>query len=232
MSDILVIRFVSCEGPGYLADFLDTHGISFHVVRIDHHEDIPRSLNQYRGLVLMGGPMSANDDLEWTPGLLNMVHRAHTSGIPLLGHCLGSQIIARALGAEVTANAVKEIGWHRVTPNSVLNHGWFAQLNEPFDAFHWHGETFSIPAGATRILSSDACTNQGFVAGNTLALQCHIEVTETMIRQWATIYQHQIEWPTATVQSLADMMDDVAVKLERLRRQAELIYKSWINLLN
>src|SRR3546814_216122 len=111
-------------------------------------------------MVLMGSPMSVNDDLPWIASVLSLIRDAIRLDIPVLGHCLGGQLISKALGAEITVNPVKEIGWGEVTvSNNAQAREWFGNLPR-FQVFHWHGETFSLPAGTTHLLSSSHCRNQ------------------------------------------------------------------------
>ena len=104
--------------------------------------------------------------------------------VPALGHCLGGQLMSKALGGEVTRTRVKEIGWGEVevADNGVARE-WFGAL-DAFESFHWHGETFSIPPGGTRVLGNAHCANQAFALGKHLGMQCHVEMTEELIRSW------------------------------------------------
>jgi len=155
MKPVAILRHVATEGPGYFATYLDRHQVSWRVVKIDEGEPVPGNPREFSGLVFMGGPMSVNDSLPWIAPSLALIRAAVDEGVPVLGHCLGGQLIAKALGGNVTRNPVKEIGWGRVDvlPNDVAR-SWFGPGLECFDSFHWHGETFSIPPGATRIASS------------------------------------------------------------------------------
>jgi len=181
MKSIAIFRYASTEGPGYLADFLDQRQIPWQLIRIDTGEAVPPQPATYSGLVFMGGPMSVNDDLPWIPPLLELIRNAYAQDIPLLGHCLGGQLISKALGAVVARNAVKEIGWGEVhVSDNDSARAWFGEVRS-FNAFHWHGETFTLPQHATHLLSSAHCANQAYAIGKHLALQCHVEMTEKMI---------------------------------------------------
>ena len=175
MKPVAIFRHAPTEGPGYFATYLDRHGVPWEVIRIDEGEPVPGDPARFSGLVFMGGPMSVNDDLPWIAPTLKLIRAAADRGAPVLGHCLGGQLMAKALGGEITRNPVKEIGWGRV---DVLQNdaaaNWFGAQLKSFDSFHWHGETFSIPPGATRIASSPWCENQAFVLGPHLGMQCQI----------------------------------------------------------
>lgn len=226
----MISHHVVGEGPGYFADCLARHGLEFDVIRIDAGQSYPDSIDDYAGLVFMGGPMSVNDNLPWISSALELIRTAVDADIPVLGHCLGGQLISKALGGQVTGNRVKEIGWLPV--NVVANSSsrdWLKDYPAEFEVFHWHGETFSIPPGATRILSSRDCANQAFVIGKTLALQCHIEMTAEMVRDWARSGREEItKHRSATVQDEAAMTSDLDARIESLHRVADPVYDRWI----
>lgn len=191
---------------------------------------MPVSCQGFSGLVFMGGPMSVNDDLPWIPTVLALIRGAVKADIPVLGHCLGGQLMAKALGGMVGRNPVKEIGWGEVTVvDSAEARRWFGDANG-FLGFHWHGETFTIPEGATRVLSSAWCENQAFCLGKHLGFQCHIEMTEPMIREWCAIGGDEIASASASpgVQQPAQMFDGMADKVAALNAVADVVYARWI----
>jgi len=229
MKEILIFRHAAGEGPGYFARFLDRHGLPYRLIRIDQNEPIPDSIDDSSGLVMMGGPMSVNDPLPWIPRILALVRQAMAADRPVLGHCLGSQLLSKALGGTVAPNPVREIGWLPVRriDNAEANE-WLDGLAPEFDVFHWHGETFTIPAGASHILTSRACSHQGFVIGKALGLQCHVEMLPKMIHDWARIGQDDIVKPSATVQSLAQMTENLEQRISHLHQVADILYNRWI----
>jgi GMP synthase-like glutamine amidotransferase len=230
MREILVFRHAAHEGPGYLADFLARHNLRYRLVRIDAGEAVPKSIAGISGLVFMGGPMSANDRLPWIPPVLALIREAAQKDVPVLGHCLGGQLMARAFGGRVTRNRVKEIGWLpvRVIESSVA-HDWMTGLAPQFEVFHWHGETFSgLPSGATAILKSRDCRHQAFVLGKHLAFQCHVEMTPVLVRSWARAGAAEIARPTDTVQSAQQMRVNLVARAERMNRIADVFYTRWI----
>lgn len=229
MKPVRIFRHIACEGPGYLAELLDRHGLPYEVVAIDHGAAVPAAVDGCSALVFMGGPMSVNDPLGWIPQELALIRAAVAQGLPVLGHCLGGQLISKALGGAVTRNPVKEIGWHPVERlEGGAAQGWLGELPRRFDVFHWHGETFSLPPGATLLLRSDHCAHQGFALGPTLALQCHIEMTGPLVREWAARYQEEIAAPSPTVQSAAQMTAGLKERLAALRRVADPLYGHWL----
>ncbi|HEC12521.1 MAG TPA: type 1 glutamine amidotransferase [Acidiferrobacteraceae bacterium] len=230
MPKLLISRHIACEGPGYLGEVLKQKGIGHHTVKVDAGEALPETLDGYDGLVLMGGPMSVNDTLPWIPSALSLIRQAQEHDMPVLGHCLGGQLIAKALGGEVTPNPVPEIGWLPVQQVAGPQ-GWLNDVPQQFTAFHWHGESFSLPQGASRILASQACNNQAFVMGRTLAMQCHIEVTAPMVPEWANLYADQIAQPTETVQSAQELTAGLERRIQDLMQIANKIYARWLQAL-
>ncbi len=225
---VLILRHVDCEGPGYLGEYLAVKSIPLDLVRIDEGELPPRTTERNSGVVLMGGPMSVDDPLPWVDAEIKLIQEAHERGLPILGHCLGAQLICKALGGRVRANGVSEIGWYPVERVSgELADRWLGDLPARFEAFHWHKDTFSVPMGASPILRSDLCSNQGFVIGNTLALQCHLEMTAKMVKDWMGRYEGDLVEGAAGVQDRREMTRALSQRVRTLRRTAEHIYERW-----
>lgn len=229
MKPVAIFRHLECEGPGYFAEFLNRQNIEYSLIRIDQDDPVPNSIDSYSALVFMGGPMSVNDDLPWINEELELIKQAAEKNMPVLGHCLGGQLICKALGGEVTANSVKEIGWHPVQKLENADAGkWLGDLQQEFEAFHWHGETFSIPSGATAILKSEYCKYQAFVKDNILALQCHVEMNSEMVTEWAREYADELAAPSQSIQSANDMTTNIEEKTTALNRVADHLYQQWI----
>lgn len=230
MREILVFRHAAHEGPGYLADFLVRRNLSYRLIRIDAGEPVPKSIAGISGLVFMGGPMSVNDRLPWISPALSLIREAVGKDIPVLGHCLGGQLMAKALGGRVTRNRVKEIGWLPVrVVDSPAAREWLDGLAAQFEVFHWHGETFSeLPPGATTILRSRDCRHQAFVLGKHLAFQCHVEMTPDLVRSWTRAGAAEIAKPSATVQSARQMRVNLVARAARMNRIADVFYSRWV----
>jgi len=229
--EIVIVRHVATEGPGYLAEFLDRQGLSHRTVRIDAHDPLPDSIADLSGLVFMGGPMSVNDLLPWIPKTLNLIREAVAADIPVLGHCLGGQLLAKALGAKVRRHRTKEIGWLKVsTVDAPGARDWLNGLPPHMEVFHWHGETFEIPDGATHLLRSRHCRNQAYALGKHLGFQCHVEMTPELVRTWARDGEREITaaGPSATVQTRAQMLISLARRTTALNRIADTFYTRWI----
>lgn len=230
MKPIAIFRHSPSEGPGYFTEFLDEKKLPWQLIRIDAGESVPLDAKHYAGLVFMGGPMSVNDPLPWIDPVLALIRSAVASDVPVLGHCLGGQLITRALGGQVTQNAVKEIGWGEVTVvDNAIAKTWFGEL-EHIQAFHWHGETFNLPSGATHLLSSKYCSNQAYAIGKHLALQCHVEMTTAMIKNWCDIGGSEIleNIHSGGVQSVEKIERLTMQNLLSLRACARQLYSQWI----
>jgi len=226
---IAIFRHAPQEGPGYFATFCDAQGLPWKLLRIDAGEPVPSAPGAFSGLVFMGGPMSVNDDLPWIAPVLALIRAAVAADIPVLGHCLGGQLMAKALGGSVGRNPVKEIGWGAVQVlDSPVARDWFGTVNT-FASFHWHGETFTLPPAAERILESAHCANQAFALGPNLALQCHVEMTEAMIQSWCEVGADEIAAAAASpaVQTPQQMQALNAANLPAMRAVAEQLYGRW-----
>ena len=173
--------------------------------------------------------MSVNDELSWIAPALELVRDAVRKDVPVLGHCLGGQLMSKALGGTVGASPVKEIGWGdvRVADNEVARE-WLGGL-QGFESFHWHGETFTIPPGATRVMENARCANQGFALGRHFGMQCHVEMTEDLVRAWLSSGADEIAASRSSpaVQDADDITRDLAPRLAALNEVANRIYDRW-----
>jgi GMP synthase-like glutamine amidotransferase len=226
---VAIFRHFRTEGPAYLGDFLSNHGIPWQLIALDEGAAVPTGSDGFSGMVFMGGPMSVNDDLPWIPPLLALIRDAMGRDVPVLGHCLGSQLMCRALGGVVSQNPLKEIGWRRVDiADTPAARKWFGDA-ESFEAFHWHGETWSLPAGAELLAESVACPHQAFALGPHLGMQFHIEMTEPYIRSWCEGGRREIESSKSpAVQSVSTILELMPSCLPALNDMAERVYRTWI----
>lgn len=226
---VAIFRASSTEGPGYFATYLERRSIDWRLVQLDSGDAVPRDARKFAGLVFMGGPMSVNDQLPWIIPALELVRDAVRKDVPVLGHCLGGQLMAKALGGTVRANRVKEIGWGevRVTDNEVARE-WLGEL-QSFESFHWHGETFSIPPGATRVMQNAHCENQAFALGRHFGMQCHVEMTSELINTWIASGGDEIAESRSSpgVQQPAEITREMEPRLAALNQVANRIYDRW-----
>lgn len=174
---VRVFQHVSFEGLGSIADWLAGRGAHVAFTRFFEAPVLPPA-DSFDLLIVMGGPMGVRDDatLPWLGDEKRFIGAAVRRGLPVLGVCLGAQLIASALGAAVHPGTHREIGWFPVSAHA---HGAEAFAFPPvLDAFHWHGDTFALPAGAVQLARSAACAQQAFQIGaRCIGLQCHLETT-------------------------------------------------------
>lgn len=229
MNPVAIFRHSPTEGPGYFATYLESRELPWRLVALDQGVAAPSRIEDFSGLVFMGGPMSANDALPWIAPVLELIRKAVAAGMPVLGHCLGGQLMAKALGGSVGRNAVKEIGWGEIqVADNNQARAWFGPDLTRFESFHWHGETFTIPPGAVRIMGNRHCENQGFVIGKNLAMQCHVEMTQDLIESWCASGAMEIATAKSpAVQTPDEIRSGMQRKLDALRTVATRLYDRW-----
>lgn len=183
---VLAFRHVPFESLGLIAPALESHGIGIDYADLYRDSAPLPDPRDYAALIFMGGPMSANDPLPYLEQELRCIEQAVRRNQPVLGVCLGAQLIAKALGARVYRNPRKEIGWFQIelTADGVSD-PLFAGAGARELVFHWHGETFDLPPGAVHLARSAVCSHQAYRVGhNVYGLQFHLEVTPEMIADW------------------------------------------------
>ncbi len=227
---IAIFRFSRTEGPGYFATFLDARLIPWTLFALDEGTLVPTDLSPFAGFVFMGGPMGVNDDLPWIPPVLKLIQQAIVNDMPCLGHCLGGQLMSKALGGMVTKNRVKEIGWNPVrVESSQTARDWLGDDLKTWTTFQWHGDTFSIPPHGERILTGDACDNQAYVIGKSLGMQCHIEMTPEIIEAWCVDWEKEnVDPDLPSVQTPGEILAAMDQNLQKLNRVADRLYEKWL----
>jgi GMP synthase (glutamine-hydrolysing) len=186
---ILVLQHIRCEPPAAYEDELDARGIALHRVRVDEGEDLP-DWRAYSGIVAMGGPMGTyEDDVHpWLTREKQLIADAARAGAPFWGVCLGAQLLAASLDASVAPGPLPEVGVLPVTLTAAgARDPVFAAAPQRFASFHWHGDTYELPAGAVQLARSAQYEQQAFVFERAYALQFHLEVTATLVAEWAQV---------------------------------------------
>lgn len=201
-----ILQHVPFEGLGSIETWLRTAGCDITRTPFFETTDLPPS-DEVDFLIIMGGPMSVNDEGEfpWLIDEKRFIRGCIERGKSVLGICLGAQLIANALGARVYRNPEKEIGWF---PIQALpsNEGEIFRFPSPIKVFHWHGETFDLPAGAVHLARSEGCENQAFQIGRSvIGLQFHLETTPETAREIIGHCRNELT-PSAYVQSEATML--------------------------
>jgi GMP synthase (glutamine-hydrolysing) len=232
---LLVCQHVPHEILGTLNPLLRAAGFRIRYVNFGRHPDAQPALDGYGGLVILGGPMNV-DQVDRFPHLrteLRLIESALTAGLPVLGICLGAQLIARALGARVRPNREKEIGWFDV---SLTAEGRRDRLLAPFApterVFQWHGDTFDIPRGAVRLVTAPGCTNQAFrYADNAYGLQFHLEVDERLIERWLRVeaMRREIE-PLGGEVHAHRIRGETPLHIERLKELSDAVFGEFVRL--
>lgn len=230
MKPVAIFRSSPIEGPGYLSEFLEGQGIPWQLIQIDSGDEIPSSISPFSGLVFMGGPMSVNDDLPWIDPAIKLIRDADRAGLPVMGHCLGGQLMSKAFGGSVARSDTKEFGWGEVSrSDNNTAREWFGDRSV-IDVFHWHGEFFTLPEGAAHLLSSRYCQNQAFSMGKHLAMQFHIEMTQEMVMIWSEMGSGEVvDGVGPPVQSSQAMRMDLVKRVSTLNRIAQGVYQKWIS---
>ena len=189
MSDVLLIQNTRIEGSGYLGELLKEDGFDIRSVNAKH-EKLPEK--NFSLAVILGAPESANDDLLYLKAEQKLIRNYVEENIPVLGICLGSQLIAKTFDAKVFSGPRKEIGFYhdlKILDNS----SFFSGFKNPFTVFHWHGDTFDLPKGAIRLVSSEHYLNQAFQYKSAIGLQFHLEVNEEMVNLWLDNMEQELQ---------------------------------------
>lgn len=222
---VLILKHINIEGGGTIEEYLKSKEWKIGIRELQDGDNIPSKID-YDVVVILGGPMNVYEEDKY-PFLKDedrLIKELIKKEIPTLGICLGAQLIAKAAGAKVTKNIVKqahqkEIGWYKINlTDAGKKDPVFKGLDESFDVFQWHGDTFGIPENGTLLASAELCTNQALKVGrNTYGLQFHMEVTEDMIYKWIDTYDEEL-------QSLKGVID-----VEKIRKDTKAKISSYKN---
>lgn len=230
MKPVLILQHQTGEHPAYLKTWLDQHSIDCKIYNAAV-EEFPASMEPYAALAVLGGGMSVNDPLLSNRQAEILILQAMMWDRPVIGHCLGGQLMARALGGTISASPMPEIGWQPIdyvdNPEAKM---WFGPTPTPVVA-QWHYESFSIPKHATVVASSAACPNQAFMIGKHLAMQFHIEIDDRKAQEWAL--DEDTNWARAraefdTVQNSAEILAGIEPNLAQHQATADSIYRNWL----
>jgi len=231
MKPILVLQHLGTDGPAHFGTWLQRQGVPYEVRNTEAGEAFPDHLREHAALAVLGGEMSANDPLPSLRRAEDLIRQAMDSGRPVIGHCLGGQLMARALGARVVDAPAPEVGWHRIErlPGERPRH-WLGD-DDAVTVFQWHYEAFELPPGAERLARSAACPHQAFAIGPHLGMQFHVEVDAAKVRGWAAA--DDARWRAAcarhpTVQGPAALHEGLARELPAHQALADRVYARWL----
>jgi GMP synthase (glutamine-hydrolysing) len=231
MKPILILQHMSSDGPGHLRAWLQQRGIAHEVLDSQAGQTFPASMANHGALAVLGGAMSANDELPALRQAEALILQSMAAGKPVIGHCLGGQLMARALGARVSASPAPEIGWQplQVLDTPQARH-WFG--DEPsHTVMHWHYESFDLPAEAQWLARSPACPHQAFAIGPHLAMQFHVEIDAEKLDRWLDHGDPLWEPARARHASVQDALTIRALLPEHLKahqRLADRLYTRWL----
>ncbi len=229
MAKVYVLQHHPVEILGSIADALESAALAWQYVRIFDGHPVPTSIKGAGGLIVMGGPMGVyqTDRYPWLADEMKLIQDAVAHKRPVLGVCLGAQIVAAALGAKVERNpAGKEIGWHPVRLEAAARDDRLMRgLPDTFTPFHWHGDIFGLPAGAVSLASSDKTPCQAFrFADNVYGLQFHIEVTPESVAAMAAEWPRELDKEGIAGDRMIAESERFAAPLEAM---AEQVFSRW-----
>lgn len=231
---VLILQHLHADGPAWLGSWLRANGVPYEVRNSEAGEPFPERIEGWRALAILGGEMSANDDLPSLRRAEDLFRQALAADVPTLGHCLGGQLMARALGARIGPSPAPEIGWQPLqVADSAQARAWFGEPGERV-VFQWHCEAFELPHGAQALAGSVACPHQAFTVGppgsRHLALQFHVEIDDEKLGRWSLDEDPRVDGLAmrATVQDGAAMRAAASRHLAAQQRLADRLYARWL----
>ena len=231
MKPVLILQHLSADDPAYFGTWLHRQGVPFEVRNTEAGDDYPAHVREHSALAVLGGEMSANDPLPSLRHAEGLILQAMAAGKPVIGHCLGGQLMARALGVRVADSPAPEVGWQPlVVEGTAAAWHWFGELTAA-TVFQWHYEAFELPPGAQRLAGSAACPNQAYAIGPHLGMQFHIEVDVAKVTRWSL--EDSARWQQAvqqhpSVQGGPALRDGLHAHLAAHQALADRLYARWL----
>jgi GMP synthase (glutamine-hydrolysing) len=235
MRKLLVFQHSAREPLGVFDPMLRRAGFRIRYVNFSRQPELAPDVSRYNGLIVLGGPMNV-DQAEQFPHLtteIALIEEALKLGIPILGICLGAQLLAAALGAPVRPNGVREIGWYPLHPTADAKDDPLCQhLDAHQHVFQWHAYTFDLPYGAVHLASTATCPNQAFRFGDrTYGLQFHLEADGDLIHQWLHVPEYRREAESSGAGQFARIMQDTYRLAPQALTLSQRVFGEFIELL-
>jgi GMP synthase-like glutamine amidotransferase len=231
MNPILIFEHIESSGPGLFKEFLKARSIPYKILRPNLGDGIPgyADISSYSGFCFCGGTESVTNPTDWMVAEIKLIQVARENDIPVIGHCLGGQLISKALGGDVIRHHLEEFGWSRLhIDNNHISKQWLSGVPTELVAMQWHSDTFTLPAGATRILIGDNCINQAFVHENMLAMQFHVEANIDTIKHWAIDLVEKHPITSNSVQTGKQIMQNLDKNFTISKHLATQFYTRWL----
>lgn len=229
---VKVIQHIACETLGIIAPVLEKAGIAYQYIQPFAGGSVPKSLFEDDGLIIMGGPMGVGEEKQF-PYLLDemlLIENTVSKGKPVLGICLGSQLIATVLGVKVSKGHQKEIGWHKVRLTDFASTDMLlSNISCKFQALHWHGDVFDLPREATPLAFSERTANQAFRYGqNIYGILFHMEVTRQQIAKMVTTFKDELCEAGIDGETILEETSNYIAKLHEI---GDCVFQRWTSLI-
>jgi GMP synthase-like glutamine amidotransferase len=221
LGKILAIQNIQCETLGTLEDMFMQDGYHIEKMNAQDHP-LPNNPCAYEAIVILGGPMAVYDNLSYLKKEQELITKSIQSGIPLLGICLGSQLIAQAVGGRVYKAKKREIGWHNVYLTASGRNDLFKGSTQTMRVFQWHGDTYDLPT-KVKILAYSDLYPQAFRIGSAVGIQFHLEVDRTLIQIWMNEYHADLVAEKIRPESIFPAPSEI----DRLAVQCRQVYNNF-----
>jgi GMP synthase-like glutamine amidotransferase len=231
MKPIAILQFDQMNHPSEFGVFLQQRQLPYRLLRLDLEAKVPEKAHEYSAFCLMGGPMMVGDDLPWMQPVLRLIGQAMQADIPVIGHCLGAQLMAHVAGARVAPHPHHQIGWDvmQLETSPAAQH-WFGDAaGTQVPVAHWHFESFDMPKSAVRIGTHPLSPNQAFAIGPHVAFQPHIELNAENFLHWfegSGVLRER--FPGGHVQEEHEVRNQLPAKLPLMQVFAKRVYAKWL----
>ena len=228
MKPVRIFTHATSEPPGHFAKLLERLDLPYELVCLEDGKQVPMDLDAISALIFMGGPGDVNKAPDWMLQEMALIRQATDREIPILGVCLGAQLLSKALGGNVWEADHVEVGWHdvKLLP-AASTHPWFHGLAEQFTVFQWHAHVFSAPSGAISMATSECTQCQAFTIGNNLAVQFHLEMDDKVIEFLTEKYGSDLVGESDCVQNRDQILLNITDRCQQTFAIADILIANW-----